>query len=221
MAFDNGLLEILQGQLLWRSAINANFEDLDEVRILQGTFVARPSAANAGRYYYATDVKVLFRDDGSNWQVIGRPALNSNVTNVGNNTIGETDLMTYTLPANLLGRNAEAIYVSALFAFAANANNKTVKMYLGATQLFTTGAIAANGDFGRVDAVIFRTGSSAQRYAVNYLHSDAALVPAFMSGGTGAIDLTASVVIKFTGESGILALDDVVQNFMKVELTGV
>lgn len=34
-----------------------------------GTIGARPSASEADRYYYASDIHKLFRDDGSNWNL--------------------------------------------------------------------------------------------------------------------------------------------------------
>jgi hypothetical protein len=35
-----------------------------------GTLAARPAAGNAGRLYYATDLGVLFVDDGTNWLIL-------------------------------------------------------------------------------------------------------------------------------------------------------
>ncbi len=70
MAFPNGLLEILQGNLLWRQIVNSNFEDLDENRILVGTLGARPAFGNAGRFYYATDTNEFFHDDGAAWVLL-------------------------------------------------------------------------------------------------------------------------------------------------------
>lgn len=36
----------------------------------QGTFASRPAAGVAGRYYWATDRKTLYRDDGTQWYVV-------------------------------------------------------------------------------------------------------------------------------------------------------
>lgn len=36
--------------------------------LTQGTLVSRPAASAAGRYYYATDEKVVYRDNGTTWE---------------------------------------------------------------------------------------------------------------------------------------------------------
>lgn len=39
----------------------------------QGTLGARPAAGLSGRYYWATDLRTLYRDDGTTWhEIIGR-----------------------------------------------------------------------------------------------------------------------------------------------------
>lgn len=38
---------------------------------LQGTFAARPAAGTRGRYYWATDRDVLYRDTGTAWKAVG------------------------------------------------------------------------------------------------------------------------------------------------------
>jgi hypothetical protein len=40
---------------------------------LQGTLSQRPAAGIRGRYYWATDKKALYRDDGAAWQAIHQP----------------------------------------------------------------------------------------------------------------------------------------------------
>jgi hypothetical protein len=44
---------------------------------LQGTLASRPAPARAGRLYWATDTKVLYRDDGANWTPINPSAASS------------------------------------------------------------------------------------------------------------------------------------------------
>lgn len=61
------------------SQIQALAEALDDVaKDDSGLLSARPtstpgSPGKAGRYYYATDQKVLYRDTGTSWVVIGNP----------------------------------------------------------------------------------------------------------------------------------------------------
>jgi hypothetical protein len=44
--------------------------DTDAAVDLQGTFASRPAAGTRGRFYWATDKKALYRDDGTAWQLI-------------------------------------------------------------------------------------------------------------------------------------------------------
>src|SRR6185503_7835339 len=61
--------------------------------------------------------------------------ITTNTTAVGNVGGGEDDLMTYSLAANSLATNGQAIHVTAFGTFGANANNKTIKFFFGATSV--------------------------------------------------------------------------------------
>jgi hypothetical protein len=41
--------------------------------LTQGTLASRPAASTYGRYYFATDTGVLFRDDGIKWNMVSTP----------------------------------------------------------------------------------------------------------------------------------------------------
>lgn len=62
----------------------------------QGVFSSRPAAATAGRYFYATDTGVLYRDTGTAWVALG--------------PYGQTPLVT-TLPASPV--DAQEVYLQA------------------------------------------------------------------------------------------------------------
>lgn len=55
-----------------------------------GTYAARPAAAQAGRFYWATDAGMLFRDDGAKWVEI-TPMANLRAFAVGNGVANDTD----------------------------------------------------------------------------------------------------------------------------------
>jgi len=42
----------------------------DHAKDLEGTYAARPAASYAGRFYYATDKGIVYRDTGSSWQAL-------------------------------------------------------------------------------------------------------------------------------------------------------
>jgi len=49
--------------------------DLDDVaKDSQGSRAERPSTSEPGRYYWATDQKVTYRDSGTSWDRVGAPA---------------------------------------------------------------------------------------------------------------------------------------------------
>lgn len=52
----------------------ANALDNAAVDLAEGTLASRPSPSIRGRWYYATDVGVLYRDSGSTWRVVGLAA---------------------------------------------------------------------------------------------------------------------------------------------------
>jgi hypothetical protein len=55
--------------------IQALAEALDPITATfqQGTAATRPAAGVQGRYYFATDTRVLFYDDGATWRPISMP----------------------------------------------------------------------------------------------------------------------------------------------------
>jgi hypothetical protein len=64
------------------------------------------------------------------------PLLTLNTTAVGNVGSGEDNLMTFAVAAGLLGTNGWGLEILAAFQCAANANNKTIKLYFGGTGPF-------------------------------------------------------------------------------------
>lgn len=56
-----------------RSEFQTNFQNLENLGAIdrQGTLANRPVTGKSGTYYYATDQKVLYRDTGTEWVVVG------------------------------------------------------------------------------------------------------------------------------------------------------
>lgn len=48
-------------------------EVLTTTLLNSGTYASRPAASKAGRHYHATDINVVFRDNGSSWDVVYDP----------------------------------------------------------------------------------------------------------------------------------------------------
>lgn len=148
----------------------------------------------------------------------GAFVLNTNTTPVGNVGSGEDNLITYSVPANTLDTNAQYIHFVMGGTFASSVNNKRIRVKLGSTTLFDTGAlvISTAGDWN-VEGYIVRTGSATQRCLVEFESNETAL-----AGSADYVDatedLTTTLVLKATGEA--TADDDVIQKFLIVEKGG-
>ena len=74
----------------------------------------------------------------------------------------ETTLLTTTLDVNTLPKQFSSILLFACGNTAANGNNKTINLYFGSTQIFTTGAFAGNNVSWTLESEIVRNGAAAQ-----------------------------------------------------------
>lgn len=134
-----------------------------------------------------------------------------NTTTVGNVGAGEDDLMTYSLPANSLATNGDYIEGKAAITFAANANNKRVRCYFGATAMYDSTAQAQNGGAMEVTWTIVRTGATTQRVIAKSV-STSTLFTDDATYTTPGETLSGAVTIKCTGEA--TSNDDVQQTIM-------
>lgn len=138
-------------------------------------------------------------------------SLNTNITAVSNVNAGETTLMNYTLQANMLGNNGDYIDIDAYGTFAANANNKRIRLYFGATVIFDTTAIAANAGSWWIKGKIARE-ALADQQAITSIISSNALVTPTTSFTDPSESLGGTVLIKVTG-LGVASNDITQQGF--------
>lgn len=141
--------------------------------------------------------------------------LYSNTSPVGNAGSGEDDLMSYVFPDGIFRKDGYFLEIEAGFATAANANNKTVRMYLGSTLYMTTGASAANTKFLVVKLTLIRTGASGQTAMFTRVSSDATWGSSAGCGDTTVDFNTADLSVRFTGEA--TNDNDIVQKAMTVK----
>ena len=142
-------------------------------------------------------------------------ALTSNTTDVGNVGSGEDNLMAYTLEKNSLIEVGDMVEVTAFGTQAANANNKTIKLYLGATELFDTGAVASSAKDWELTCKIIRTGPATQD-CITTFNGDTVLVTQTTTYIAGTEDLTTALIIKCTGEA--TANNDIIQKGLFIKL---
>lgn len=117
------------------------------------------------------------------------------------NSVGttETTIGTGNIPANTLATDLGHLRAVFVGQFGASGNNKTLKVKLGATTLFDSGAIPIAGavDF-EIQIKIMRTASNAQRGSIT-LYSNSGTV-AGMKYFTAAEDLTTLLALAVTGQ---------------------
>lgn len=138
-----------------------------------------------------------------------------NTTAVGNVGVGEDDLITYSVPAATLAADGDSLEISAWGTFAANANNKTVKIKFGATTILDTGAVAANSGNWVIRATVVRTGAATQQCFATLVTDNATLTD-IAKYTTAAETLANAITLKCTGEA--TSDNDISQKGMKVIL---
>lgn len=127
----------------------------------------------------------------------------------------EQVLQTFSMPAGQLSLAGQAVRVRCWGATAATANNKTRKLYFGAS-VITTATEAANAQRWVLEMVIMRTGAATQSVSATGLAGTASVTPlSYVNQGTD--DLTAAVTIKCTGTDATDAAGDITANGMLVE----
>ena len=152
---------------------------------------------------------------GAAWAERSR-VLTVNTTQTGTPaTLVETDLWTYSLPANTLNADGRAVRIMAWGALGADANAKTVRLYFGATTLNVYTAGTGNALVWRFDATVIRTGASAQIGVATMIVGSAWLSTI---NPAPAADTTGAIVIRVTGLNGVAVLNDIVARGAIVEL---
>lgn len=139
--------------------------------------------------------------------------LTNNTTAVGNVGSGADDLITYTLQKNSMQNTGDVLEITAYGSQAANANNKTIKLLLGTTELFTTGAVASSAKDWCIKATITRTAAATQKSIATFL-GDTVLVTQISDYVSGTEDFTTALTIKCTGEA--TANDDIIQQGLTI-----
>ncbi len=124
--------------------------------------------------------------------------LDAQVTPAGNVTTGVTTLMTYTMPANTLGKVGYNVNIEAYGTFAANAHAKQIILYFGSTVLYDSTSLVLNGGTWFLSAIVTRTSSATEQAIVTVTSSNTTIVNSVFYV-VPAEDLTLPIVIKCTG----------------------
>lgn len=143
----------------------------------------------------------------------------TSISGVGNGADATDDtLFSFSLPAALLASNNQAVRVRASGVFAGNGNNKTVKIFFGATAVATTGVVTNNGTHWHAEAIVYRTAAATQ-LGDGLIWT--ALLP-FPTKSAPGETLSGAVVVKVTGASPTTnAANDVLGHTFSVEAVGI
>ena len=140
--------------------------------------------------------------------VISAGVICHDMTSNGSVGVVETNLINFYLLANTLINDYAFIEVTGFGSFAANANNKRLKLKLGSTVLYDSTALALNDGYWKVDCTIVRTSATTQKCIVNVNSSNLTL-PKIVNYVVGAEDLTTQLNVLFTG-TGVVN-NDIIQ----------
>lgn len=210
----------------WRYIPDNTLAYFDDGAIRQG---AVPSATGAIRFSNTTDIKRRNNANGADLDVIKAStgdsvtlgstggdtitpvgastalariggALNSQSTPVGNpGTTSEGDLMTYTAPANVLSANEKGVRWELSGKFAANGNNKQLRIKFGSVTVFDSGVITDNNVVWKAFLRIRRTSSNNQKIECLVIKGTAILASTIT---TATESDSGTIVMKATGQSG-------------------
>ena len=158
-----------------------------------------------------------FRAGSSDAAAVMSGRFYTDTTQRANAGTGEDNLSSVSLPANLMDANGKVIRVTVWGSFAANANNKTLKVKLGSTNLFTVGPSAWDNVSWRLTCDIIRTGAAAQ-YAIDQLVMASTTYQSEVTGDAGTENFATALTLKTTGEA--TSTGDVTQDGFIVEVIG-
>jgi hypothetical protein len=138
---------------------------------------------------------------------------NAQTGSVGNTSTSETILEQWAVPANTLNAAGQSLRITCWGTTAANSNNKTIKLYFGAS-VITSGTLTDSNKNWTAQLIVMRTGAATQS-VIGTMQHDTTMITPYYAAGTD--DLTADVTAKCTGQSGT-ASNDIVAKGMIVEL---
>ncbi|TRD03794.1 hypothetical protein FJV76_14245 [Mesorhizobium sp. WSM4303] len=125
----------------------------------------------------------------------------------------QEDLMTYTIPANVL-KVGQKVRLTSWGTTAANANTKTVRIYFGGNSVIDHSG-AWNAIPWRLEAYLYITGASAQEYSsVGWPTANVQTV----RQGTLTVTDTATIIVKCTGQNGTASAGDITCQGFTVEI---
>lgn len=186
--------------------------------IPEGTQVSDP-----GWIYRDTSNDMLwYKQTGTSntgWKAIGGVMV-VDTTATGNAGTGVDTLQTWTLPANTLANDGDAIRITMAGTYAGNAEDKVLTLNFGGTEVFSVGG-NQNGYHWSVVTTIIRTSATTQKALTSYMQATTTQVIGSNSMAhyaSLAITLSSAAIVLLTGESEAGTNNNVVKQIFQVEL---
>ena len=129
----------------------------------------------------------------------------------------EHDAITYPLPADTLNGNGKMLRITAWGFTGATGDNKTVKVYFGASVVTQFAVQAMNNKIWRMQAEVIRTGVGAQISTGRSVNGTAANVITDIRN-LPSEDETGAIVVKVTAQNAVANAADIVVEGMFIEL---
>ena len=126
----------------------------------------------------------------------------------------EDTLYSFTLPANAFSQTGKAVRIRVWGTTGATANNKTVKLYFGASIVFTSATSAANNVPWYFEMIVAKNGANTQFAQVSGSWNGALQAPQIFNGTETD---SANILLKCTGTNGTAAANDVAAKCYMVE----
>jgi hypothetical protein len=127
-------------------------------------------------------------------------------------TTAESDLITHTLAANTLGVDGQRLRWNTVFTTGANTANKNVRLYIGSTKIYDSGALVLNNITVILEAIIVRLGATSQKVYVKATSNFSSYLVQFTAHyATSAENLGTTLTLKATGQTDGGTLGDVTQ----------
>ena len=127
----------------------------------------------------------------------------------------ENTLLSYSIPANTLSAPGKTLRITCWGATAANGNNKTMKLYYGASSI-TTATAATNAKGWYLELIVTRQNTSATQVVFGKGQVDTTNVTPYNNAGSDS--MAAAVLTKCTGTDGSDSAGDILANGLLVEI---
>lgn len=168
---------------------------------------------NSGWYIYLQQIYKAIR---AKFQLSLSGLLDLDTSVASNTNAGETNLISYLLDNNTLANNGDCLTIKAWGVFAANANNKTLKLKFGSQTILTTGVVAANNGSWEINSTIIRTSPTTQEISSLIISSNTSVANS-ATRVAGTQDCTSDLTIVCTGQG--TSSNDITQYALIIGLT--